>query len=181
MADDKIIKNPNRKNGPPDKKAYVPEWVRLEREPLVNKVNPNDFLMESKRKRKVIPAPTQTKVSVGLKENWFDAAEDPKVSEEILYDDVPDPPSEEFEEEVSEPELESAEFNPEPVKSPLKPGEYGLFVKGVFVVKTTSAEEIKEAIETIIFDNLPNFSGISLEDITLVKRIDLKVGIIGLE
>lgn len=188
------FKNPNRKVDQSMIKSskYLPEWQRLGKEAIVYETNPSDLILLNGKKKesvktlkpsvlsnglinplKVKPQPDslpqQTKVSVGLHNNWLDSTEEKQSP--ISYDDVPDPPkpdSEMLDEVIEEPE--SIEI--------LKSGEYGIFVKNVFVVKTTLLSESEEIIEKILFDEIPAFSKVSMGDIMLIHRLPLKIGVL---
>ncbi len=191
---DKIIKNPYRK----DKSSlthskYVPEWIRLGKEPIIYEGNSSDAMFLNTKKRspmkpsnvasnqeqavtqspKIKKAPVvenhiphQTKISVGQNENWFDPRSDPDASADIMYDEIPDPPSS---------LLDDSGISDE---QSLQPGEYGILIKGVIVVKTFILKEAEAMIEKILFDQLPQFSKVSIDDIALHMRLPLKVGVL---
>jgi len=199
MSDD-IIKNPHRKNKPVARSKYVPEWARLGKEPIVYEGNPSDAMFLNSKKRspmkssnvvtsntdlnqeqtvvhqppKVKRAPVvensiphQTKISVGQNKNWFDSEEDPDASSDIMYDEIPDPPSPVLSDDSGVSDEQS-----------LQPGEYGVLIKGVVVVKTFVLKEAEAIIEKILFDQLPQFSKVSIDDIALHMRLPLKVGVL---
>ncbi|HLG28321.1 MAG TPA: hypothetical protein VI423_11090 [Paenisporosarcina sp.] len=200
MSNDKVIKNPGRKVGPVERQVYVPEWVRLGREPIVQETNPRDFTMVGSKKNPpqrslstlseaqapiqlpnkamahvVSTPPQQTKVTVGMSKNWFDASDNHEVTDEILYDEVPDPP---IEAEVDDQDKPSEHLQ---LIGGIEAGSYGIIVRGVLAAKADSAKEAEAIVESILFDGLPNFSGVLLEDIIVMKRIPLKVGVLTVE
>lgn len=173
-----VIKNPNRKKEITVKKSkHIPEWMRLGKEPIVYETNPTDAMFLGNKKgvtMKPVPKnkveiitkdipPQQGKVSVGQNNNWFDP-EEKKAAEEILFDEVPDLP--ESEEDSSQQILE--------------PGQYGVLVKDTFVLKTFILAEAEDIIEKILFDQLPQFSKVSIDDILLIRRLSLKVGVLAI-
>lgn len=191
MSSDEIIKNPRRKNKPVVRTKHVPEWIRLGKEPIVYEANPSDVMFLNNKKRSPMKSsavseqtpvqppkvkrasavessvPQHTKISVGQSRNWFE--EDPSTSEEILYEEIADPPeSEEAEESVEESVTEQV----------LDSGEYGVLVKGFVVMKTFVLKEAEAMIEKILFDQVPEFSKVSIDDISLIMRLPLKVGVL---
>lgn len=193
---------------PVQKSKYVPEWQRLGKEPVIYEANPSDAMFLNNKKRAPVKTqspgttfapktkqqiqmapgqehapvqppktrkpqviegpPQQTKVSSGQNTNWFGSHED-NPNEDISYDEIQTPPD--F--EVSE-EDESVESD----EQILKPGEYGVLVKDTFVLKTHSLSDAEAMVEKILFDELPAFSKVTIDDIILIRRLSLKVGVL---
>lgn len=188
---------------------YIPEWQRLGKEPMIYETNPNDVMVlggkkktpmktsnlkpstqapgqehapvlppKTKRPETEIQPPQQAKVSIGQNGNWFDVEEDKQPP--IAYDEIPDPPKSDFEVSDEESDEESEEDDKSDSTEMLKPGEYGILVKNTFVAKTSSLSEAEVILEKILFDELPAFSKVTMDDIMLIHRLTLKVGVLAL-
>lgn len=118
--------------------------------------------------------PQQTKVSVGQNVNWFDVEKENQ--SDILYDEIPDPPDSAFEvsDESDEPDAPDQGSEDEA----LNPGDYGVFVKGELVYKTASLREAESFVEKVLFDEVPDFSKVTIDDIMLIRRLALKIGVL---
>lgn len=210
MADDKIIRNPNRfREQKPTISKYVPEWQKYGLEPIVSKVNPEDFNMQQRRPRpddtdedrvpvEMAPIPEYVpiqppntvrekpqdlppetsphKVSVGVHKNWFEIHSGTETNDEVLYDEIPSPP------EMSDEQFEVSDDVPtessdEPTLADVEPTHYALFVKGALIYSSQLIGEIEKIIEEILFDQ-ESLGNLTLDDIVLVKRIPLKVGVL---
>ncbi len=218
---DKVIKNPNREKKHQERPTkYIPNWMQMGIDPVVHDVS-NDFKIAAmKKKPKLSPVPVaehipvqppltqvaissqkdsnqipnQTRVNVGLNKNWF---EDSSSNEEILFDEIPDPPLPESDSFVDDalpefdvPDLESEDAsgleledfgNGTEDNEQVQPGEYCLLVRGNLVAKSLFKEEVEEIIEKILFDQAYGLTNVTIEDIVLMKRIPLRVGILAME
>lgn len=197
-----FFKNPNRKPSSAAKHSkYVPEWIRLGKEPHYYENNPNDALLSKGRKRTLVQPqqgyknqethlvvkgtsektslPKKTNVAVGQNKNWFEGTpeEEEKVgSEKINYDSIAVPNDSHSDHLEDEEDVVSDEEHNEP--NGIQPGEYGVIVQGVIIFQTSILSEAEAMIERILFDQLPEFSKIGVNDIVLIKRLPLKVGVL---
>lgn len=200
--DNKIIKNPKRNveatERPPRPARHIPEWVKYGKEPNIFDVSNKDFVVEKGRKQRgrnssiVHQAPypehapvqppitnkinagrrplqPQTKLSVGANSNWFEQ-QDSDGNEPIMYDEIPNPPDDGIEVE------DSSDYKEE--RSELEPNEYGIFIKGVLVAWAFTSKEVEALMEKFIFDTN---NEISVEDLIVLKRVEIKVGVLTVE
>lgn len=140
------------------------------------------FVQPPKTKRPVaeVQPPQQAKVSVGQNGNWFDAEEERQ--EPIPYEDVPDPPGQPAFEvsEEDEPE-EAAPVEKAEDSEKLAPGEYGILVKDVLIAKTPSLSKAEGIIDKILFEQIEQFSDVTFDDVMLIRRLPLKVGVLAVD
>lgn len=123
--------------------------------------------------------PQQAKVSVGQNSNWFDVEEEKQ--NPISYDEISDPPGQAVF-EVSEEETETTHTVEKAEESEnLASGEYGILVKDALVAKTSSLSKAEEIIEKILFEQIEQFSNVTFDDVMLVHRLPLKIGVLAID
>lgn len=138
--------------------------------------------------------------------NWFIKDGDPKLTKVFTEEEVSDPvvpdnilrsklraneqesfiveveedDEEEYDESEEEPEDDSAEEEDDytaEALSELKPKEYALLIRGQVVFSTFDLIEMESTIEDISYNGLDG-EQIKFEDISLIRRIPLKIGIL---
>lgn len=127
------------------------------------------------QKNKVENLPQKTNVAIGQNKNWFEGTseEEEKLgSEKIDYDSIAMPHESSVEDE------EDVISNEEHESGVIQPGEYGVVVQGAVIFQSFVLSEAEAMIERILFDQLPEFSKIGVNDIVLIKRLPLKVGVL---
>lgn len=162
--------DPEQQNGSPTDMAPIPEYIPIQ--------PPNTMRDRATN----APESAPKKVSVGTHKNWFEAHIDPQATDPILYEEIPDPPEvEELEVEDEMPEQqEQQEQNEHQDLSDIEPGYYAIFVKGDLIYSSQSSTDIEKVIEDILFDQQETANSVTLDDIILVKRISLKVGVLAM-
>lgn len=141
------------------------------------------FVQPPKTKRPAAETqpPQQTKVSVGQNGNWFDVEEEKQ--EPIAYEEIPDPPGqpafEVSEEETEDAPQEKVEESEDSEK--LLPGEYGVLIKDVLIAKTSSLSKAEGVIDKILFEQLEQFADVTFDDIMLIRRLPLKMGVLAVD
>ena len=208
--DDRVIKNPARKKAV-TREPYTPEYIRLGRDPVVNAVKSAEFMVSRKKRRQDLPeidsgsmGPVpRSSVTRGASDEGvsFELASDP--NEEIAYDDIPEPPvdiqdnpqeddqsdsdlldalladSEESDDSDLD-ELKPDDLEPEDLNR-TQPGEYCLYVCGILVAQGLGQEDAELIIQRFLSEDDPNFKEITINDIILMKRIPVRVGVLAME
>lgn len=186
MPDD-VIKNPARKERLIE--PYEPEYKRLNREPEIKEVKVYDFQNRKGKSPKrivdeepqqILPqsldgnVPQQTHVFVGQNNNWFDSGPKSIVNEiEKTVNDLVEKTEEAVIENNAEPSI--------PRISDVEAGNYCLFIKGDIIAISESKDSLVNFVESILFDNDPKFKDITVNDLLLVKRLHLKVGVLAMD
>lgn len=164
---------------------YQPEYERLNRHPAVSNVS-EDFknvaINRSGRDRKsvTLTAPAPAVFNTFNSDDYLGSAvsgpnyqriwTDGPNEEDIPYDAVPSPPSSEFShEETLQYEEESTFDN----LSAITPGSYCIIMGNEFV-EVPDLDSVEELVERALF---ANDSGISIDDIVIFKRMQIKVGV----
>lgn len=193
MADD-VIKNPARNLPQIQRESYTPEYIRLNMEPVIQKVNKNDFLIGKKNRAPLSapaeessmgPMPSQAFASLGKEEavvtgKWFEEMKnDPNAP--IEADSVKFPEDDQFDLVPSEVETSSSEENDIFELQDLEPKTYCVFVCGTLVSKSISKEEAELLIQRMLSEDTPPFKDINMDDIMLLKRLQFRVGVISEE
>ena len=185
MADD-VIKNPARKTSHATREPYTPEYVRLGRDPVVNEVNKGDFMIGRKAKKRYSLTETSEPSSMGplprsqseTKKTdeavrWFDESED---NADIPYDEIELPPEVKnlAEDEVQETDEEDVSLNG------MLPGEYCVFVCGALISSCMTREEAELLIQQVLCEDYDSHE-VTINDIMLLKRLPIKVGVLSVE
>lgn len=184
MSDD-VIKNPAR-NEPRFMGYYEPEYKRLNKEPIITNPKKFDFMENKPKEKSVSDVPEQTHVFVGRNQNWFETSKEvieASIKNESL--EILDEPKEpEFKSVVDELEKNVDEVMEKPQLKidSLEIGNYCLFYKGeLLTIDSYTNESITEFIESIIFGSDSKYEGLSVNDLILVKRLPIKVGVLVVE
>ena len=183
MSKDEFIKNPNRKySGLQQSNKYTPEYLRLGREPIVLK--PEKNLAKDLKGLKKAPGTKSASDTIPYvgQQNWYDIHlnkiedEEKAGTEEIFAEDVPDVPD--VPDDLQETSEEKTILNQSSNLEDLSPGEYCLVVKGSVIASSDSKEGLEAILESLIFDNESEFD---VNEIILLKRLPLKIGVLVLE
>jgi hypothetical protein len=231
MADEKVIKNPNRGKNIHEASDYQPEYIRLDKEPVFQNVKPHEGQYFNPPKsnlggrgrppvaqtvkpsgRPIVPvhelsdvvspdslkaslpavkASSVAKLAVGHNKTWSDSIsdDDPILIQEFSYDEVQSPPSmySNLEEVVEAPKenvvitqlkvISKVSNKFESIKD-LQQGDYAIIIDGKLIKKFTNVKEAEIFIENILFDGV---SDVNADDIFLIKRFALKVGVLAVE
>jgi hypothetical protein len=206
ISQSEVIKNPNRKlNTVKRTEPYQPEYSRLGLEPTPPAhISPEEFAYGKKKRRVTVVAEpsvppalktepaarklpeTSVKVQSGRSRDhyWYPSEQDSleKAEQfahaEIAYDEVGVPDEVMLEEEELEEEDSEPEFDMLPAEiQQLPPGHYCLCVDNKIICTAFSLDEVEELIESLIFNPDSPYHGMSVEEIAVLQRLELKFGI----
>lgn len=182
----KIIKNPLRIQHQPQKQSsYVPEWVKLNKEPIISdkaiQPMPRSDKIQHNQKTGMGPVPsakTTSKTSFSTSETVpmpFDHDKDIMYSEIDVPDSLVDlaNPFNLPNEYESIDDQDDSEGNE---SSELLPGEYVVLMRGKQVHRGMELSVVEEVVENLLFKET-----CTLEDIMVLRRIKLKIGVLAVE
>ncbi len=174
-----------------NQREFQTEHDRLDRSPQVNDVS-EDFryarrrpLVVSSRKRQEHgqeptqvrpPRPPHMAVASGHNEelSWvprpIEAYNQDPNRETIEYDDIPEPPPVSYTPQHEEPEPPSQEVRIDDIAE----GNYFVVVADTIVAEAPEIGLLEELIEQTIFDNQ---NGITLDDIVVLRKMRVRVGV----
>lgn len=184
-----FVKNPNRKIS--KYKKYIPNYVLLDRDPVVLQSSPEDwrYAKEKNNMRKQKPNLQLTNNPVRVKgypqrmaipssgQNsehlWREQEEYATVSPQDLQD------LEEQEELVGKEKIYATDDNDDEILSVQKIPEYqfGIYVGNELVHITESIEEAETAVEFLLFSKKSPFKDLDISDISVIQKIAMKYGV----
>ena len=136
------------------------------------------------RKQEVESPPQQTKVSVGRNSNWFGTTENgaqlTDKQPDIPYDSV-EVPDLEVSSDSGATEEETLQTTASSDEEHLLPGEYGILIKDVLIAKTSSLTKAEGLIEKLLFQEVSEFPNVTFDDVMLIHRLPLKIGVLAVQ
>jgi hypothetical protein len=154
MSNEDVIKNQNRNKIRPEKEEYVPNYIRLAKEPVVKELSQKDKYLFEKNTLENFKVPKQAKVYSGNNENWSDSLSE---KEEVKLENKS---TKKIDKEIST----------------IPPGDYALFVKNELITSSSDLNELESLMEEMLFGG--SFKDLSIEDIVLMKRVKIKIGVV---
>lgn len=178
--------------------TYVPEYVKLGKEPIVyegKSMGSTPPPITNKKVARQHPQPAQQNTrqvpqqivthsgTQAATQLTTQPTRVPSVGNRNWYEGTP-------EEEVR---VSTQEFSYDEIPTPatgdseedelaiLEPGEYGVLIRNQIVWSSTSLQEVESFIEKILFGSVQEYSDVSPNDIVLIKRIPFKVGVAAID
>lgn len=156
-----VIKNPDRQKKTVE--PYTPEYQRLGKDPVVVPYDPAIF---SKPDAGV---PKQVHANVGQSSNWF---EPPQNITSSAID------SSTKAKRVVSAKTVNNNVSIANGSNDIVEGQYCLLIRNKIFAISDSKSEIENMIESILFDDGKEFENLTINDLVLIKRMPIRVGVV---